>query len=58
VRLQRENSTYTCTARNVATSATATATKTIPLNNSPYLSGLTINAANIRVRWFMVVESL
>lgn len=58
VRLQRENSTYTCTARNVASAATASVTKTLTINHSPYLSGLKINAANMRVRWFMVVESL
>ena len=58
VRMQRENSTYTCTARNTASAATATATTNIALNNTPYLSGLTINAANMRVRWFMIVESL
>lgn len=56
--LTRENSTYTCTAKNVASSVMASATKNITLNNTPYLSGLTLNGANIRVKWFMVVESL
>lgn len=56
VRLRRDNSAYTCTAER--TGATATATKTLPLSNEPYQSGLVINAAAIRVNWFMVVESL
>lgn len=58
LRLQRENSTYTCTAKNVATSATATATQQITLGNSPYLSGMIVNGASVRFDWFMVVESL
>jgi hypothetical protein len=58
IKLQRENSTYTCTARNVASSAMATATQGITLSNAPYLSGLTVAGANVRVQWFMVVESL
>jgi len=58
ITLQRENSTYTCTAKNVASNATATATKGFTLNQTPYLSGLTINGANIRVKWLMIVESL
>lgn len=56
VKLRRDNSTYTCSAVNGA--ATATATKQITLNNAPYLSGLVIADASIRVDWFMIVESL
>ena len=58
IRLQRENSAYTCTAKNVASSAMATATQSISLSNAPYLSGLTVAGANVRVDWFMLVESL
>jgi len=55
--LQRENNAYTCTAKNVATNATATATKSITLPNDPYLSGLRVTDANVRVKWFMLVNS-
>lgn len=58
VRLTRENSTYTCTARNVTSGMSATVSQTISLVNTPFLSGLTLNAASIRVEWFLVVESL
>ena len=56
IKLRRDNSTYTCSAVNGA--ATAMATKAITLGNAPYLSGLRINGASIRIDWFMVVESL
>lgn len=56
MRLRRDNSTYTCTATRG--SQTATVTKTIQRYNSPYLSGLTLTDAAIRVDWLMIVESL
>jgi hypothetical protein len=56
LKLQRENSTYTCTADRGGT--TASASKQFTLQHSPYQSGLTINAASVRVNWILVVESL
>jgi hypothetical protein len=56
--LTREDNAYSCVARNLGTMTVASATMTSTLSNAPYLSGLTLNAASIRVKWFMVVESL
>ena len=33
-------------------------TKSITLNTTPYLSGIALSGAVVRVHWFMVVESL
>jgi hypothetical protein len=56
IQLRRENSTYTCSVDRAGT--TASVEKTISLSNTPYLSGLTLFGAGVRVSWLMVVESL
>lgn len=56
LRLRRENSDYTCSAE--AAGANPSVTSTLPLYNAPYLSGITLTGASIRVHWLMVVESL
>ncbi len=53
--LQRENQDYTCTATRGA--ATAFAMKTFSGFPNPYQSGFVLTGANIRVNWFLLVES-
>jgi hypothetical protein len=55
VKLRRNMNEYTCTA---IAGSTASATKTLTVANTPYLSGITAEASTVRFHWFMVVESL
>ena len=56
VKLKRTNNDYACDAANGA--ATATVTKTVALQNTPYLTGMTVLGASVRVHWFLIIDSL
>ena len=50
--LQRVNSQYICSAEG------SSASNLITLSNAPFLSGITISDASVRIDWLMVIEDL
>lgn len=56
VKLKRDMNAYMCSVTEGT--ATATTTKNLVINNTPWISGLVAANATVRFHWFMVVESL